>query len=64
MSYYSDDITWCDNRKCPVLECSRNLKNRRVHLGKDLYSTSSFEGTVYCIKKTKGSEQNDKTDVN
>lgn len=54
---YSDDVTWCDNCKCPYEKCERNPKNRRPLLGKAEYSVSHFEGTEYCIK-TKQKERN------
>lgn len=28
MKYYSDDITWCDNRKCTCMKCELNVKHR------------------------------------
>lgn len=48
---YSDDITWCSNRKCTRTKCKRNP----MHIRKDapltkMFSFADFKGTKYCIK--------------
>ena len=57
MKYYSDDITWCDNRKCTVTDCQMNQVHRRKNSLKPYYSCSHFEGTQYCIKTQKEKER-------
>ena len=49
---YSDDITWCSNRRCKRMKCYRNSK----HIRKDIspykpLSFANFEGTQYCLKE-------------
>ena len=53
--YYTDDITWCSNRKCNK-KCDRNPKLIKFTPVKE-YSFADLDGTVYCAKK-KG-ENND-----
>lgn len=57
MKYYSDDITWCDNRKCTCMKCELNVKHRRSELGKYNYSVAHFEGTQYCAKMQREKER-------
>lgn len=50
--YYTDDITWCSNRRCKCMKCYRNSK----HIRKDIppykpLSFVNFEGTQYCLKE-------------
>lgn len=49
--YYTDDITWCSNRKCNK-KCERNPKRIRWTPCKE-YSFADLENTEYCIKKQK-----------
>lgn len=46
--YYTDDITWCSNRKCNK-KCERNPKRIRWTPCKE-YSFADLENTKYCIK--------------
>ena len=49
--YYSDDITWCSNRKCER-KCRRNPKLIRILSPMTkLYSFADLEGTSYCEKE-------------
>lgn len=47
--YYSDDITWCSNRRCGNKKCERNPKRIRPSFKE--YSFADLEGTAYCKKK-------------
>ena len=47
--YYTDDITWCSNRRCNNKKCERNPKNIRFTPFKE-YSVSDLENTAYCVK--------------
>ena len=54
--YYTDDITWCSNRRCSNRRCNnkkceRNPKRIRFNPFKE-YSFADLEGTAYCIKRT------------
>ncbi len=48
--YYSDDITFCTNKKCTTTKCMRNPKNIRVH---DIpHSFADLDGNKnYCLKE-------------
>ena len=51
--YYSQDITFCSNRKCENKKCERN----RCHINwaiKPYHSFADFENTEYCPKKRGG----------
>ena len=48
--YYSQDITFCSNRKCQNLKCERNACHIRWDL-KPYHSFADFENTQYCPKK-------------
>ena len=52
--YYSEDITFCANRKCSKESCMRHLENYRGI--KPYISVSDFTGTVYCPKENKQNE--------
>ena len=50
--YYSDDVTWCANRECDIIECERNQKNIRKTVPFSKYlSITNLEGTSLCIKE-------------
>lgn len=49
--YYSDDITWCDNKKCNITRCQRNPKNIRPSFKP--FSFASLENTEFCLKNRK-----------
>lgn len=49
--YYTDDITWCSNRRCKNKKCERNQERLRPTPYK-AYSFADLEGTAYCIKRT------------
>ena len=48
--YYTDDITWCSNRRCNNKKCERNPKRIRFNPFKE-YSFAELENTAYCPKK-------------
>lgn len=50
--YYTDDITWCSNRRCNNKKCERNPKRIRFTPFKE-YSFSDLDGTAYCVKTTR-----------
>lgn len=59
VDYYTDDITWCSNRRCNK-KCERNPKRIRMTPCKE-YSFADLENTAYCAKteckpKMKGGE--------
>lgn len=54
MNYYTDDITWCSNKKCTRMTCERNPKNIRPSVIQKEYSFADLEGTIYCSKTKKG----------
>jgi hypothetical protein len=45
--YYSDDITWCSNRRCKNTKCERNPKKLKPTPFKG-YSFADLEGSDYC----------------
>lgn len=48
--YYSQDITFCSNRKCQRTKCIRH----QCHINwaiKPYHSFADFENTQYCPKK-------------
>lgn len=47
--YYTDDITWCRNRRCNNKKCERNPKRIRWTPCKE-YSFADLDGTDYCEK--------------
>lgn len=62
--YYTDDITWCSNRRCNSKRCERNPKRIRPNPIKE-YSFADLENTAYCIKANSQSqkeEQNGRMD--
>ena len=50
MEYYSQDITFCSNRKCRNKKCERNACHINWAL-KPYHSFADFENTQYCLKK-------------
>ena len=48
--YYSDDITWCSNRRCGNKKCERNPTRIKPTAFK-AYSFADLEGTAYCKKE-------------
>ena len=56
--WLSDNITFCDNRKCTLTSCIRNSKN--IKHPEIPHSYAKFEGDpVYC-KKVKKEKENGK----
>lgn len=53
--YYSEDITFCTNRKCERKGCMRHWDNYRGY--KPYISVSDFTGTVYCPKEKKENDR-------
>lgn len=47
--YYSQDITFCSNRKCVRESCARHQCHVRWDL-KQYQSFADFDGTKYCPK--------------
>ena len=47
--YYSQDITFCSNKKCKNKKCKRNACHIRWDL-KPYHSFADFENTQYCQK--------------
>ena len=48
--YYSQDITFCSNRKCNRKKCKRHYTNANWSV-KPYHSFADFENTQYCPKK-------------
>ena len=46
MTWIHDDITWCDDDCCPLINCRRNPKNIANHAG--LHSFANFKETEEC----------------
>lgn len=51
----SEDITFCANDKCEVMECVRNPKHIKQHWRE--HSFAFLEGTEDCLKKEKKKEK-------
>ena len=45
--FIHDDITWCMESKCPVIDCMRNPVNMMDKTG--LHSYAMFKGTDECM---------------
>ena len=45
----SNDITYCENKKCRYRKCYRHWNNRLK--GMPYYSVAELEGTEYCEKR-------------
>lgn len=46
IAWIHDDITWCGEEHCPVVDCMRNQVNRIDKTG--MYSMAMFRGTDVC----------------
>lgn len=46
LTWIHDDITWCIDNDCPVINCMRNPKNMSNHVG--LHSYANFKETDEC----------------
>lgn len=59
--YWSEDITFCTNKKCTLTRCMRNPKNIRHH---DIpHSFADLDGIEnYCLKVNK-EKKNGKTEI-
>ena len=49
--YYSDDITYCDNRRCNLKSCERHPRRIRLAPVTKTFSFAHLEGTEFCIKE-------------
>ena len=55
--YYSQDITFCSNKKCELMTCIRHDCHIRWDI-KPYQSFANFENTKYCLKKKReGAEE-------
>lgn len=63
MSFIHDDITWCGNSECPIVNCMRNTKNMKDHSG--LHSYAAFwqteECPIYRMEKQAADERGEQT---
>jgi hypothetical protein len=63
MAWIHDDITWCIDNDCPLLECMRNPKNMMDHSG--LHSMAAFRETdecpIYRMEQQAALEREDET---
>lgn len=46
LEWIHDDITWCSDNDCPIINCMRNPKNMNNHAG--LHSFANFKETEEC----------------
>ena len=46
LAWIHDDITWCADESCPMINCIRNAKNMMDHTG--LHSYAAFRETDEC----------------
>ena len=56
MEYYSQDITFCSNGRCTRKTCERHKSNVNW-AAKPYHSFADFDGTQYCPKAKKSSEE-------
>lgn len=47
LAWIHDDITWCSDNDCPIVNCMRNPKNMVNHSG--LHSFANFKESDECI---------------
>lgn len=45
-AWFHDDITWCADESCPMINCMRNTKNMMDPTG--LHSYAMFRNTEEC----------------
>lgn len=46
LTWIHDDVTWCIDNDCPIINCMRNTKNMMNHAG--LHSYANFKETDEC----------------
>lgn len=57
-TYYSQDITFCSDRKCRRRGCQRHHSHANWSV-KPCHSFADFKNTNYCPKNVKKKEKND-----
>lgn len=61
LTWINDDITWCADNDCPIINCIRNPKNMANHAG--LHSYANFKETdecpIYRMERQMELERND-----